>query len=89
MYHHRPTYPEPVEVQSSTILPLNAPWRYAATSGDLGTSWKEANYNDAAWPIGNGLFVVETPTIELPGPRSTALPLGQPTAYFLTSFEFL
>ncbi|MCA9167644.1 MAG: lamin tail domain-containing protein, partial [Planctomycetales bacterium] len=89
MYHHRPTYPEPIEVSADTILSLGTEWRYADVPGDLGTAWRESDYDDASWPVGQGLFVVEDPNVALPGPRGTPLPTGRPTHYFRTSFEIL
>jgi len=76
------------------ILPLNSVWKYSDTNGDLGTQWKEPNYDDSGWkegpsPLGFG-NISDTHTL----PR-TNIPIEtqinprprQITTYFRKSFE--
>jgi len=41
-------------------LILTNNWRYEATGTDLGTAWRETNYNDSAWPVGAAGLGLET-----------------------------
>lgn len=35
------------------FLPAGGAWRYNDTGANLGTAWRETNYNDSAWSAGN------------------------------------
>lgn len=35
---------------ATTILPLNANWRYSDTGTDLGTAWRTPAFDDSTWP---------------------------------------
>ncbi|MGJ8696061.1 MAG: lamin tail domain-containing protein [Verrucomicrobiaceae bacterium] len=75
------------------LLPLGSVWKHNAVDGDLGTSWKNAAYDDSLWlsgpaPLGYGnvrdsvtgeTFPIST-TVNQPFPR-------QPTSYFRTTFD--
>jgi hypothetical protein len=37
---------------AETLIPLGATWRYRDLAVDLGTAWRETNYNDNAWAAG-------------------------------------
>ncbi len=37
-------------------------WRYDRSATDLGTAWREKNFNDASWPQGPALIADETTT---------------------------
>ncbi len=37
-------------------------WRYDRSATDLGTAWREKNFNDSAWPQGKALIADETTT---------------------------
>ena len=76
------------------LLPLNSVWKYSDTEGDLGTEWKEPQYNDSGWeegpsPLGFG-NISDTNTL----PR-TNIPVEtqinprprQITTYFRKNFE--
>ena len=44
-----------------TRIPFSGhPWRFNDTGTDLGTAWSTNDFDDSAWPVGNGLFGVET-----------------------------
>ena len=77
-----------------TIIPLNSEWKYSDSDGDLGSSWKEPEFNDTNWkegssPLGfgnisNTAFVprenISLETIINPRPR-------QITTYFRKTFD--
>ena len=35
------------------IIPLKSVWKYSDTDGDLGTAWREPEFNDTNWKSGN------------------------------------
>jgi hypothetical protein len=37
----------------------NHVWKYNSSGADLGTAWKETNYDDSTWPVGQGVFALE------------------------------
>ena len=39
---------------SYSVLPLNSVWKYNASGFELGTVWRNAAYDDSAWPMGRG-----------------------------------
>ncbi|PYL00170.1 MAG: hypothetical protein DME19_06075, partial [Verrucomicrobia bacterium] len=66
-------------------------WRYNASGSDLGTAWKETNFNDSSWPSGLALFEGKSGTVpDLPEPVRTTLDMGTniTTYYFRTHFNF-
>jgi hypothetical protein len=67
-------------------------WRYDRTGRDLGTEWREINYDDSAWPEGKALIADEgTQTVEPIRTRISRInDMGQPviTFYFRTHFNF-
>lgn len=44
------------EIRTVTLINFTDAWRYEQSGADLGTAWREAAYNDSAWPGGNGLL---------------------------------
>jgi len=52
---------------SLTVLPaisfglvsLTNQWKYDQSGNDLGSVWKETNYDDTAWPAGRGVLALE------------------------------
>lgn len=90
MYHDAPQFAEPATPgefgPATTILPLDATWRYDDSGMDRGTAWREPDYNDSQWNRGGGLFYVESAA--LGGlPKTTPLVHGFMTYYFRTEFE--
>lgn len=57
------------------IFPLSQAWRYNTNGLSLGASWREFDFNDAAWPTGNGVLGKEDP--------------GNPTIYPLIGTPFV
>lgn len=66
-------------------------WRYLNTGEDAGTSWKLNNFDDSAWPEGQGMLAAETAATVIPintplvrlGPDGTTQII---TDYFRTRF---
>jgi len=67
-------------------------WRYENTGKDLGTAWKEKNFNDSAWPEGAALLALESGATSEPIrttlKRQDAAGVGIMTDYFRTHFNF-
>ena len=82
----RRNFAEDNTIERTTILPLQTSWRYEQSGTDLGTQWRQPDFDDSAWTPGDALLFVETSS--LPGPKNTPLMLGERTYYFRTQFEF-
>ncbi|HTD88046.1 MAG TPA: lamin tail domain-containing protein, partial [Candidatus Binatia bacterium] len=83
-YNGPPILPEPSVISSNVpIISYTNEWRYEQSGTDLGTAWRQPNYDDSLWPVGRGLFYVTTAT--LPAPKNTPLTLGPITYYFRTT----
>ena len=39
---------------STTIIPLGSVWNYEDSGNDLGTAWRNSNFNDSGWASGPG-----------------------------------
>ena len=93
MYDHRP-----LAAQAATFAPTNIAvsitnlWKYNQQGLDLGTAWRQTNYNDATWLSGRALHYVTTSV--LPAAKNTPLLLTNAsgtrliTWYFRTPFVF-
>ncbi len=55
-------------------------WRYEASGNDLGSAWKEPDYDDSQWESGAGPLGRENE--RLPEAIETSFPLGDITYYF-------
>jgi hypothetical protein len=83
--------PDPTTVSLSVptvqILPLNATWKYNDTGTDLGTSWRDVGFIDAAWPSGPAPLGFEpgTPQVPVVATAISAVTTNT-TAYFRTHF---
>ena len=82
------------------LLPFDAPWRYHDQGNDLGTAWKQANYDDSAWPTGPALLGFEgSPgTLEALAAEGLSLqtplsvfqgPNGFPVTYYLRAWVYV
>ena len=71
---------------TNNLIAMDDTWSYNQSGTDLGTSWRDAGYNDTAWPAGAALLYVESDA--LPGPKNTQLSLGPTTFYFRKHFTF-
>jgi hypothetical protein len=86
MYHKRPLPGTPGVIEEDVLVPLDAVWRYDQSGNDLGTAWRDPDFNDSAWPEGRALLYNESGP--LPGPKNTLLNLGPITYYFRLAFDF-
>ena len=93
MYDHLPLPATPaVYAPTNLAVSITNLWRYNQQGIDLGTAWRQTNYNDAAWSSGRALLYVSSAT--LPAPKNTALRLTNAagtrliTWYFRTPFVF-
>lgn len=57
----------------STPVLINAPWKYDATGVAPAGTWKDAAFNDSAWPQGGALLYAGTGKIADPVPPSITL----------------
>lgn len=74
------------EIQVLFAIDEQQIWRYLDSGDDLGTGWREPDFDDSAWASGAGLFGFESgATAE---PLRTELPSGAVTYYFRTTFTF-
>jgi len=84
---------QPGSLVAVTLLPLGSTWNHNDLDGDLGSTWKESSYNDAAWlsgpaPLGYGT-IRDRDTSELTTIATTVnstIP-RQPTTYFRKTFN--
>ena len=86
-YHAPPTYRQPgtpPESSTRTVLRWDARWRYEQSGTDLGTAWKEPDFDDSGWAAGPGLLGHRTGA--LAEPLRTPLTLGRWTYYFRVPF---
>ncbi|MGK0190777.1 MAG: hypothetical protein ACI9R3_006608, partial [Verrucomicrobiales bacterium] len=82
------------EIDLSAALPvveLGSEWKYHDETADLGTAWRQAEFDDSGWKSGPGLFGFESRTLPDPGIQ-TALNRdsagGLITYYLRKEFEF-
>jgi len=78
--------------QTTRLVEYTNVWKYNDSAANLGTAWREPDYDDSAWPSGPGLLGVET-TVPFPYPVAinTPMTLGVPptvTYYLRTRFQW-
>lgn len=77
--------------QYVTMVSFSNTWAYNQSNVALGVTWKNVNYDDSSWPVGQGALANESdPT---PVPILTPLDLSTssgriPTYYFRTTFDY-
>ncbi|MCL5098964.1 MAG: lamin tail domain-containing protein, partial [Candidatus Omnitrophica bacterium] len=86
MYHHPPVIASPEVVTTTNLFPIDCAWQYNQSGSNPGAAWLSPDYDDHAWPTGQGLLYNETAL--LPAPTNTYLNLGPITYYFRTRFLF-
>ncbi|MCP4190749.1 MAG: hypothetical protein GY768_08980 [Planctomycetaceae bacterium] len=95
MYHAQPQLSKPgtpATFETTTLLPIDAIWRYNQSGDNLGRNWYKNSYDvdNQAWFSGRGLLGYENET--LPEPLRTRLTNPsddrQTTYYFQTDFQF-
>jgi len=75
-----PPHDSQAQSNASILIAKNSTWKYEASGTDLGTSWRQASFNDGNWPSGNGILGFGENYI------STGLPAGRMTYYFRQAF---
>ncbi len=90
MYHDAPHLGQPAQPGEfgpvTTLVPLDAIWRFDDSGLDRGEAWREPEYIDAQWKTGGGMFYVENAA--LAGlPKTTPLTHGFVTYYFRKTFD--
>ena len=85
-YHPRPTLSRSEVTEESELLPIDAEWRFDDSGAELGSAWREVDFDDSTWRSGPALFFHENAT--LPAPKRTPLEIGPTTYWFRTTFQF-
>ena len=76
-----------------TLVPLNQTWKFDQSGADLGTGWRDFDYDDAGWASGQGVLALEDNSA-LAALTNTVLSLTNPsgqrviTYYFRTHFTW-
>jgi hypothetical protein len=74
----------PPPPQTIQLIAFNHAWKYEASATDLGSAWKNVDYDDSSWKSGPGLLGDDNTAP--PEPIRTTLPIGARTFYFRTRF---
>jgi hypothetical protein len=77
---------QPPTIVSNTRVSIEAAWRFNDSGVDLGSDWRNPNYDDSGWASGAALFFHED--APLPAAKNTPLAPGRVTYYFRSAFEF-
>ncbi len=48
--------PTPSSAGGEVLIPFGAKWKYEDSGRDLGTAWREPDYDDSAWKRGRGIL---------------------------------
>lgn len=85
------------EIQTQNLIPVNAAWKYRATSTSFAGTFQQVGFDDSAWPSGGQLLYIESAalpsasgflkTTTLPGNASNS---NRPfaTTYFRSHFTW-
>ena len=80
------------EIRNLLLMDEGTLWRYDRSGQDLGTAWREAGYDDSAWPTGPALIGEEPSAFAIPlrTPISRLTDDGQyiKTMYFRSTFNW-
>ena len=71
MYHHAPNYPTPdipPTFNATTLVPIDATWKFNRTGQNLGATWHQTNHvvDGVNWQSGQALLGVEPDAIPVP-----------------------
>src|SRR6185436_1351770 len=81
-----PTLEVPATFDTNVVVSFTNVWRYEQSGVDLGTVWRQPEFDDSGWASGRGLLGATPNT--LPVPKNTDLTVGPTTFYFRTSFDY-
>jgi len=70
------------------LVPDDHVWKYDDSTTDLGTAWRDNNYNDASWASGPGTLGFENTVLNPPLRTTLTRTENNYTYYFRTTFEF-
>ena len=84
MYHQRDTRGTPGVYNYITNIVIDNVWKYNDTGTNLGTAWREVDYDDTSWPSGKALLYHEPDP--LPAVKNTEISNPPITHYFRTEF---
>jgi hypothetical protein len=80
------------KVVTLLAIDANTTWKYDRSGEDLGTAWRDATFDDAAWPSGKALIADETTTtvepIRTPITRFNDAGVYVKTFFFRSHFNF-
>jgi hypothetical protein len=70
------------QTNSDVALPVSSrsTWRYLDDGSNQGTAWRQTNFNDISWPLGNGEFGYGD------GDEKTVIQSGPDGAHYLTAY---
>ena len=86
-YMSGPNYASVGFYVSNALIKLDSTWAWDESGDDLGTAWRESNYDDSYWPRGRGVFAFEFDSVDFCGAaKDTTLSLGPMTYYFRFPF---
>ena len=74
--------------QPQTLLTWSNVWRYNQTANLNGINWTATDYNDSAWPAGQGVLADEESSLPEPIRTPLADNSGRTTFYFRTAFNY-
>ena len=79
--------PEVISREGVVLIDYGDPWRYFARPGAPDPKWRDAKFDDRAWPVGAGMFGFCATPLPAPGIR-TPRPAGVWTIYLRKEFVF-
>lgn len=68
-----------------SLLDFDATWSFDQSGNDLGTNWRETDFDDDEWSVAAGPFGVANADTEIP--LTTPLEIGPVTYYFRSEFS--
>lgn len=77
MYQHAPVVTAPPLIDTTKSVPLADTWKFDQSGADLGTAWRQPDYNDTPWSTGAAPF---GGTAEVP--YGSVILSHNPTAYW-------
>ena len=82
LYHHSPRQPQRAE-----IFGLESDWKYEQSGTDLGTAWREPDFDDSGWATGPGALGFESGALGLLINTTLSrfiggIPPNQPNTYY-------
>jgi hypothetical protein len=82
--------PPPLTAPLPLATVAGTPWRVNDTGTDLGTAWRELDFDDSGsdWRNGPGLFGYTTTPADYPAPIATPLATAPGTVYLRTKFPW-